>query len=215
LADGPQVDQIEPHIPVAAGRGSGPITDIQALSYSRRKTGHPVTEWRELVLNTSRIVKVALGGAVVLIAATSANNAAIPASDPVARLAGRWTGDAIMTSLSGAPETFKCVVTYLPTSDGAGMKQNLRCKGESMNLEAATLLQIEGKKVTGRWEDKINSLAGIVQGDVTKDGFEVMLGGAFFQAKMAVAGSECAQKVVVSPRQSSYFRDLSAALRKC
>jgi hypothetical protein len=167
------------------------------------------------VLHTSRILKIAFGGALVLVAATTANNAAIPASDPVARLAGRWTGDAIMTSMSGSPETFKCIVTYLPTSDGAGMKQNLRCKGDSMNLEAATLLQIEGKKVTGRWEDKINSLAGIVNGDVTKDGFEVMLGGAFFQAKMAVAGSECAQKVVVSPQRSSYFRELSAALRKC
>jgi hypothetical protein len=175
----------------------------------------PVIEWRELVLHTSRSVKVAFGVAVALIAATSANDAAIPASDPMARLAGRWTGDAVMTSISGEPESFKCVVTYLPTSDGTGMKQNLRCKGDSIRLEAATLLQIEGKKVTGRWEDKINSLAGIVRGDVTPDGFDVMLGGAFFQARMAVAGSECAQKVTVSPQESSYFLELSAALRKC
>jgi hypothetical protein len=174
-----------------------------------------VIEWRELVLHTSRIVKVAFGGAIALIAATSANIAAIPAADPMARLAGRWTGDAVMTSMSGAPESFKCVVTYLPMSDGSGMKQNLRCKGETIRLEAATLLQIEGKKVTGRWEDKINSLEGSVAGDVTNDGFDVMLGGAFFQARMAVAGSECAQQVVVSPRQSSYFLELSAALKKC
>ncbi len=50
---------------------------------------------------------------------------------------------------------------------------------------------------------------------MTKDGFEVMLGGDYFRAKMAVAGSACAQKVTVSPQQSSYFRELSAALRKC
>ena len=149
------------------------------------------------------------------VAATTANNAAIPASDPVARLAGRWTGDAIMTSLSGSPETFKCVVTYLPTRDGAGMKQNLRCKGESMNLEAATLLQIEGKKVTRALggQDQLarrhragRRHQGRLRGDARR---------AFFQAKMAVAGSECAQKVVVSPQRSSYFRHLSAALRKC
>ena len=41
------------------------------------------------------------------------------------------------------------------------------------------------------------------------------MGGAFFQARMAVAGSECAQTVTVSPQQSSYFLELSAALRKC
>ena len=165
--------------------------------------------------HTSRLVKVVLGAATGLCAAATANIAAIPATDPVARLAGRWTGDAVMTSMSGSPETFKCIVTYLPTGTGSGMKQNLRCKGTSINLEAATLLEIDGTKVSGRWEDKINSLGGIVRGDVTADGFEVVLGGQYFQAKMAVAGSECAQKVVVSPQQSSYFRDLSAALRKC
>jgi hypothetical protein len=167
------------------------------------------------VLNTFRLVKVALGAGVALAAATTANIAAIPASDPLARLAGRWTGDAVMTTDSGPAESFKCVVTYLPTRDGSGMKQNLRCKGESLRLEAATLLQVEGTKVTGRWEDKINSLAGIVEGDVTEDGFDVVLGGRFFQARMAVAGSQCEQQVTVSPERSSYFRELSAALRKC
>jgi hypothetical protein len=167
------------------------------------------------VQHTSRLVKVILGAGVGLCAATTANIAAIPASDPVARLAGRWTGDAVMTSMSGSPETFKCIVTYLPTGTGSGMKQNLRCKGTSINLEAATLLEIDGKKVSGRWEDKINSVGGIVRGDVTADGFEVMLGGQYFQAKMAVAGSECAQQVKVSPQRSSFFRELSADLRKC
>jgi hypothetical protein len=167
------------------------------------------------VQHTSRIVKVILGAGIALCAATTANIAAIPASDPLARLAGRWTGDAIMTSMSGAPETFKCIVTYLPTGAGSGMKQNLRCKGTSINLEAATLLEIDGKKVSGSWEDKINSLGGIVRGDVTEDGFEVVLGGQYFQAKMAVAGSECAQQVTVSPQRSSFFRQLSADLRKC
>ena len=50
---------------------------------------------------------------------------------------------------------------------------------------------------------------------MTADGFEVMLGGQFFQAKMAVAGSECVQQVNVSPQRSSFFRQLSADLRKC
>lgn len=163
----------------------------------------------------TRLVKVGLGAAIGLCAATTANIAAIPASDPVARLAGRWTGQAVMTSISGEPETFKCIVTYLPTPTGSGMKQNLRCKGTSMNLDAATLLEIDGGKVSGRWEDKINSVGGIVRGDVTADGFEVLLGGQFFQAKMAVAGSACAQQVVVSPQRSSLFRELSADLRKC
>ncbi|MES1180081.1 MAG: hypothetical protein ABUL43_02680, partial [Hyphomicrobium sp.] len=124
--------------------------------------------------HTPRLVKAVLGAGLGLCAATSANIAAVPASDPVSRLAGRWTGEAVMTSFSGEPETFKCIVTYLPTPTGSGMKQNLRCKGSSINLDAATLLEIEGTKVSGRWEDKINSLGGSVRGDVTANGFEVV-----------------------------------------
>jgi len=167
------------------------------------------------VLHTHRIAKGIVGATAMLGCASTANMAAIPASDPLARLAGRWAGDAIMTSMSGAPESFKCVVTYLPVRDGSGIKQNLRCKGESMKLEAATVLRFEGKKVTGQWEDKINSLAGDVLGEVTENGFDVMLAGDFFSARMAVAGSACTQQVTVSPKQSTVFRQLQAALRKC
>lgn len=167
------------------------------------------------MLHTNRISKVVIGAAAVLGSVSTANMAAIPSTDPLARLAGRWTGDAVMTSMSGTPENFKCIVTYLTMRDGSGMKQTLRCKGVTIKLEAATLLQVDGKTVTGQWEDKINSLAGNVRGEVTEDGFEVMLGGQFFRAKMAVAGSECVQQVTVSPERSSYFRQLSAALRKC
>jgi hypothetical protein len=54
-----------------------------------------------------------------------------------------------------------------------------------------------------------------VRGFVTEDGFEVVLGGRFFTAKMAVAGTNCEQLVTVLPHRSVYFRELSAELRKC
>ncbi len=147
--------------------------------------------------------------------ASTTNIAAISDFDPLGRLAGRWTGEGVMTLNFGPPENFKCIVTYRPTEDGVGMRQNLRCKGRVTRLDAATILWVEGTQVTGRWEDRINSLNGTVSGIVTNDGFEVMLGGRFFAAKMAVAGSTCEQMVTVSPERSVYFRELSAELRKC
>lgn len=167
------------------------------------------------MLRTSRFLKVFMCGGAVLMAASTANIAAMSGADPLGRLAGRWTGEGIMTLNSGPDESFNCIVTYRPTKDGAGMKQNLRCKGSVTRLDAATLLWVEGSKVTGRWEDKINSLEGTVSGIVTNDGFDVMLGGRFFAARMAVAGSSCEQIVKVSPERSVYFRELSAELRKC
>ena len=147
--------------------------------------------------------------------ASTANIAAISDFDPLSHLAGRWTGEGVMMLNSGPPESFKCIVTYRHTKDGAGMRQNLRCKGRVTRLDAATILWVEGTQVTGRWEDRINSFNGTVSGIVTDDGFEVMLGGRFFAAKMAVAGSTCEQIVTVSPKRSVYFRELFAELRKC
>ncbi len=62
---------------------------------------------------------------------------------------------------------------------------------------------------------RVNSLDGTVRGFVTEGGFEVVLGGRFFTAKMAVAGTNCEQLVTVLPHRSVYFRELSAELRKC
>lgn len=167
------------------------------------------------MLRTSRYLKVFFCCGLLLMVASTANIAAILDSDPLGRLAGRWTGEGVMMLNSGPAESFRCIVTYRPTKDGGGMRQNLRCKGRATRLDAATLLWVKGTQVTGRWEDKINSLSGTVRGKVTNDGFEVMLAGRFFAAKMAVAGAGCAQMVTVSPQRSVYFRELSAELRKC
>lgn len=155
--------------------------------------------------------------AVALAGLAPASNTAAPLdSDPLAHLAGRWVGKAVMTSLSGTPSQFKCVVTYLPRSDAPGIKQNLRCdNGADFKLHAATLLEVHGTDVTGRWEDKINSVNGSVKGAVTETGFDVQLAGQFFAARMAVAGAGCDQTVHVIPVQSDMFRDFAAELRKC
>jgi hypothetical protein len=80
---------------------------------------------------------------------------------------------------------------------------------------AATHLKIQGTDVSGRWEDKINSLTGSVSGNVTGDGFNIQLSGQFFKAKMIVVSSECTQSVTVTPAKADYIRELSASLKRC
>jgi hypothetical protein len=142
--------------------------------------------------------------------------AAMPAADPLLHLAGRWVGNAVMTPSSGPQSSFKCVVTYLPRKDAPGLQQNLRCDdGANFKLHAATQLQVDGDKVTGLWQDKINEIDGTVSGTVTATGFEVRLDGRYFQATMAVAGEGCDQSVKVMPQKSEMFRELAATLKKC
>ena len=136
--------------------------------------------------------------------------------DPLAHLMGRWAGNAVITTASGSAANFKCVVTYLPSKEAAGVQQNLRCEHElSFKLHAATEIHVEGDKVVGRWQDKINDAEGTVSGKVTPTGFEVELAGSYFQATMAVTGAGCDQSVRVLPQKSEMFKELAATLKKC
>ncbi len=158
----------------------------------------------------------AIVGVLTVSGFVASENMAATAIDPLAHLAGRWVGNAVMTPSSGPTSNFKCVVTYLPRKDAPGVQQNLRCDdGANFKLHAATELQVEGGKVTGRWQDKINEIDGTLAGTVTPTGFEVELSGRFFQAKMAVAGQGCDQSVKVMPQKSEVFRELAATLKKC
>jgi len=150
-----------------------------------------------------------------LAAAGLGSVAGTAAVDPVHALSGRWAGTGVLEPARGRPENFKCVVTYLPAERGSELRQNVRCSSDSYRLETATHLLFSGGKVTGRWEDRINSLNGTVAGQVTPAGFDITLQGRFFTANMVVEGSGCSQKITVVPERADYLRRLSAALAKC
>lgn len=138
------------------------------------------------------------------------------APDKFAGLAGRWAGQGTVVPASGQEEPFKCVVTYLADGDGSRLRQNLRCKSDNYKLDASTHLQLDGAMVTGRWQDNIyTGLSGTVSGTLTENGFDILLSGQFFQAKMAVASTRCEQEVRVVPDRADYIRAVSASLRKC
>ena len=130
-------------------------------------------------------------------------------------LAGRWTGTATVIPASGPTEPYRCVVTYFPSGDGARLRQNLRCKSASYQFDGSTQLHISAGKVTGRWQDNINSIDGTVSGRMTPDGFLISLSGEFFNAKMTVVSSPCQQSVTIVPEEGSPIKKLSAALKKC
>lgn len=137
------------------------------------------------------------------------------AGEPILKLAGRWAGDGTMIPASGPSETFKCVITYFPSHDGSRIKQNLRCKGVSYSFDAATHLQIAGAQVTGQWNDNIYSMSGTVTGNLTDSGFDILLSGRYFEARMRVVSSNCEQFVTVVPEHKTEMKELAAVLKKC
>jgi hypothetical protein len=155
--------------------------------------------------------------ACLLAVVSSAQPSPLCAQDPnpIMALAGRWAGTATMTPASGPAEMFRCVVTYFPGEAGATLRQNLRCKSPTYQFEGAAQLKIAAGKVTGKWEDKINSLHGTVSGSVNPDGFLILLSGELFDAKMTVASSPCQQTMSIILEEGLPVKSISAALRKC
>ena len=148
-------------------------------------------------------------------AAQPAPVAVTPDANPIMVLAGRWAGIATMTPASGPNEMFRCVVTYFPGEGGATLRQNLRCKNPNYQFEGAAQLKIAAGKVSGKWEDKVNSLHGTVSGSVSADGFLILLSGELFDAKMTVASSPCQQTMSIILEAGLPVKSISALLRKC
>ena len=164
----------------------------------------------------SRLMPATAGAVGLFTVGACATWATASAPDSFAGLAGRWAGHGTVLPAAGPGEAFKCVVTYLPDGDSSRLKQNLRCKSENYRLDASTHLQLDGSVVTGRWQDNIyTGLNGTVSGTLTASGFDILLSGRFFKAKMAVEGSRCEQQVRVVPDRADYIREVSASLKKC
>jgi hypothetical protein len=153
----------------------------------------------------------------LLLPAEAAQGQAANAQDanPIVALAGRWAGTATLVPASGPNELFRCVATYFPREAGASLRQNLRCKSANYQFDGAAQLQISKGKVTGRWEDKINPLHGTISGDVTPDGFLILLSGELFDAKMTVVSTPCRQTITIVLEAGLPVKSLSADLRKC
>ncbi|HJZ30175.1 MAG TPA: hypothetical protein VKF35_03675 [Hyphomicrobiaceae bacterium] len=135
--------------------------------------------------------------------------------DAILALAGRWAGSAILVPESGPNQEYSCVATYFPADGGARLTQNLRCKNANYQFDGTTELQIAGGKITGRWQDKINNLDGIVNGTVKPDGFDIMLTGNFFDAKMTVGTAPCQQSITLVLEEGLPVKKISAVLKKC
>ena len=120
-----------------------------------------------------------------------------------------------MTPATGPTEPYTCVATYFPSGDGSSVRQNLRCKSANYQFDGATELKIAAGKITGRWQDKINNLDGIINGTVRADGFDILLSGNFFDATMTVKNSPCQQSITIVLEEGLPIKKLAAVLKKC
>ena len=136
----------------------------------------------------------------------------LAAAGTISNLPGRWTGNGMMHLQGGDKERVKCIATYFVT--GGEIKQNLRCASASYRIDAKTVLNVTGSRVTGHWVERGFSSNGSVSGRVTDSGFRLRIKGDSFTAGMTLSGSSCRQSLQITPSGTSITK-ISIGLAKC
>lgn len=128
-------------------------------------------------------------------------------------LSGRWSGAGSAQFSDGSAETLKCVVTYIPTDDATSVRQSIRCKSRSLEIQLAGAWAIDDGVITGTWEERKYSLSGSLRGRSEHGGFNFKASNLFLNANVNVKVTGCVQDIVM--RFSTQVDLLTAALHKC
>jgi hypothetical protein len=117
----------------------------------------------------------------------------------VQNLEGRWRGKGYIEVSGGAREEIQCIATYVLREKGNGIEQNLRCASTSYKVDAQAKLRVSGDSVSGNWEEKQYAATGSVLGKVKLGGFNLLIKGDTFSARMSVASGKGTQTLNIVP----------------
>jgi hypothetical protein len=131
---------------------------------------------------------------------------------PVEDLPGYWTGLGSITMSSGVTEQLKCVVTY--KVDVPSLKQVMRCANAAYTINGVADLEVNGGRVTGKWEEQTYAASGVVTGRMVDGGFVITIKGPTFTADMTVTGTNCKQQLAITPTGNDISK-ITIALGKC
>ncbi|HVX35892.1 MAG TPA: hypothetical protein VHC71_06710 [Hyphomicrobium sp.] len=135
-------------------------------------------------------------------------------TSPFDALVGRWTGDGVLGFKESKPERVKCRATYLldPASPNE-LKQTIRCATSSGAIEIISNVNEAAGKLTGHWKETIHNFEGDLTGEVTPNGFRIVVKGADITANMDIVVRGNLQAVEIQFVNSSLI-GLSMAMKK-
>jgi hypothetical protein len=105
---------------------------------------------------------------------------------PIKELPGRWVGEGRLGVRDGKIENVKCRVTYFVSENQEQLKQTIRCASAGGNIEVQSLISHVAGALSGTWTEQVHNLKGEMTGEVTKNGFRVVVKGPDFSANMDI-----------------------------
>ena len=124
------------------------------------------------------------------------------APNPLADMAGSWSGTGTIKLASGDNERIRCRATYTLGNNGRSVQQDLRCASDSykFDVESDFSYNADAGIVSGTWAETNYATGGFFTGTVSGGSINARVEGRSFKATVAVNTSGDQQSVTIRPQ---------------
>ena len=131
------------------------------------------------------------------------------------RLAGRWEGSGSIELSNGTREKLKCVAAYMVHGDKKNLQLNIRCAGDSYNMNISSYAIVNAGAVTGNWSESNSMAGGAISGKASGDHIQIVAESSGFSATLSLTTHSDRQSVSIRSRSpDSPIKGASMNLRR-
>ena len=131
------------------------------------------------------------------------------------RLAGRWAGSGSIELSNGTREKLKCVAAYMVQGDKKNLQLNIRCAGDSYNINISSNASVAAGVVTGNWSESNSMAGGAISGRASSDHIQVIAESSGFSASLSLTTHSDRQSISIRSRSpDSPIKGASMNLRR-
>ena len=133
--------------------------------------------------------------------------------NPLSKLAGSWSGSGTVRFEGGQSERLTCRGHYTIKNGGAGIGLALRCASSSAKIDLRSLLNYQGGRVSGSWEERTFNAAGGVSGRASAGSMSLAISGGGLSGSMSVSFSASSQSVNINTSGTG-LKGVSISMRR-
>lgn len=118
-------------------------------------------------------------------------------ANPLAQLAGSWSGSGKVRFEGGQSERLTCRGHYTIKDGGTGVGLALRCASSSAKIDLRSLLNYKSGRITGSWEERSFNASGGVSGRASSGSMSLAINGGL-SGSMSVSFNGSRQSVSIN-----------------
>jgi hypothetical protein len=134
------------------------------------------------------------------------------AATPFTNLGGTWSGGGKVRLENGRSEAIRCNANYAPRSGGTTLGLSLRCASASNRIELRARLTLNGRRVSGEWEERSFNASGYIGGVASGSILRLRFSGSI-EGSMVVTTSGVSQSISVRT-DASALQGVNVSLRR-